>query len=224
VLNFQADTACEQMIEQQIRAVGVLTPRILSLFRDVPRAVFVPAGYETLAFADCEIPIGYGEAMMSPQIEGQCLNSLDVRPTDRILEIGTGSGFLTACLARLGGAVTTLDLHADFVEQARLRHRELGGLAPIDYRVEDGHRLPDSLREEFFDVIVLTGSLYVPDASFSQALAPGGRLWVVMGAGPIQEAHRIERSGSSAYDDRVLFETRLKPLAHATPPSSFHFT
>ncbi|EQD54412.1 Protein-L-isoaspartate(D-aspartate) O-methyltransferase, partial [mine drainage metagenome] len=223
VLDFQADTARRQMIEQQIRAVGVLTPQTLAIFRDVPREDFVPVAYRTLAFADCEIPIGYGESMLSPQIEAQCLDALDVRSTDQILEIGTGSGFLTACLARLGCGVITLDLHADFVDQARLRHQHLTGLAPIDYRVEDGHRLPDSLREERFDVIVLTGSLYVPEPSFHQALTPGGRLWVVTGMGPIQEAHRIVRVGQSAYDDRVLFETRLKPLTHAPRPSGFRF-
>ena len=223
VLDFHFEASREQMIAQQIRAAGVLREKTLALFREVPREAFVPERYRTLAFADCEIPIGHGESMMSPTVEGQCLDALDLQPGDRILEIGTGSGFLTACLARLGRRVTTVDLNADFIDQVRLRHQSIGGLAPIDYRVEDGHHLPESLSGETFDVIVLTGSLYLPDLSFKRALAPGGRLWMVLGTGPIQEAHRIERVGAAAYDDRILFETRLKPLTHQPEPQKFRF-
>lgn len=224
MLDFSSETAREQMIEQQIRATGVLAPQILALFRKVPREQFVPEAFATLAWADCEIPIGHDESMMSPMIEGQLLDSLAIRPAERILEIGTGSGFLTACLASLGSHVTTLDLHTDFIDQAQRRHRDLGLPSPIDYRTEDGHRLPASLHNERFDIIVLSGSLHVPEPSFSQALAPGGRLWVVIGTGPIQKAHRIERAGGSSYNDRVLFETRLKPLTHAPKPTGFSWS
>lgn len=223
MLDFHTDSAREQMIQQQIRAAGVLNPRTLSVLREVARETFVPEGYETLAFADCEIPIGHGESMLAPMIEARCLDALDIRPSDRILEIGTGSGYFTACLAKLGRAVVTVDLHADFVDQARERHHHLSGLAPIVYLVEDGHRIPDSLRDEHFDVIVLTGSLYLPEPSFSAALAPDGRLWVAIGTGPVQDVHRIERVGNLTTDDRVLFETRLTPLTHAPRPPGFHF-
>ena len=105
------------MIEQQIRPWEVLDRRVLDTMLEVPREAFVPDAYRGLAFADIEIPIGHDERMMAPKVEARMLQALAIRPSDQILEIGTGTGFVTACLARLGARVTSIDIHADLTER-----------------------------------------------------------------------------------------------------------
>ena len=114
----KTDFARQQMVDQQVRAWDVLEADILDAMKTVPREQFVPAGYATLAFADLSIPIGHGESMMTPTLEGRLLQALQLRPGEDVLEIGTGTGFLSACLARLAGSVTSLDIHDDFLSRA----------------------------------------------------------------------------------------------------------
>ena len=123
--NMDVDYARQQMIDQQVRAWTVLDEDVLDVLGSVPRERFVPQAYRSLAFADVEVPLGHGQAMMTPTVEGRVLQALELEGDEDILEIGTGSGFLTACLAALGGRVTSVDIHEDFVQQAMRRLDDL---------------------------------------------------------------------------------------------------
>ena len=213
------DYAREQMVEQQVRAWEVFDTAILDVFRSVPRERFVPSAYELLAFADTEIPIGHGQSMLTPTIEGRLLQSLELRPTDRVLEVGTGTGFLTACLARLAAAVTSIDIVEEFVESARLRFED-AGTGNVELFVMDAMReLPDGS----FDAIAVTGSIQPFDPRFVEALRPDGRLFVVVGDAPVMEARRIRRGPGEDWHTESLFETCLAPLVHGAAPPGFLF-
>ena len=213
------DYAREQMVEQQVRAWEVFDASILEVFRRVPREQFVPAAFESLAFADTEIPIGHGQFMMTPTIEGRLLQALEVRATDRVLEVGTGTGFLSACLGRLAASVTSIDIVGDFVEEARPRLEDAGA-DNVDLFVMDAMRdLPDG----GFDAIAVTGSIQQFDPRFVAALLPGGRLFVVVGDAPVMEARVIRRGEGEDWHAESLFETCLTPLLHGAAPPGFLF-
>jgi protein-L-isoaspartate(D-aspartate) O-methyltransferase len=206
------------MIEQQVRPWEVLDQRVLGVMRDVRREDFVPSRYRRLAFADVELPIGHDETMMKPIVEGRLLQALEVQPTDAVLEIGTGSGFVTACLARLGCQVSSVELHADLAESARQR---LAGAGCANVAVEVGDAMRDWQPGRRFDVIAVTGAVHEIPARFRDWLAVGGRLFVVRGASPVQEAVLVTRVGEDRYTEDSLFETDLKYLIHAEPPRAF---
>lgn len=213
------DYAREQMVEQQVRAWEVFDASILEVFRSVPRERFVPAAFESLAFADTEIPIGHGQYMMTPTIEGRVLQALELRATDRVLEVGTGTGFLTACLGRLAASVTSIDIVEDFVEEARSRLED-AGTENVDLLVMDAMRgLPDGA----FDAIAVTGSVQRFDPRFVEALRPDGRLFVVVGDAPVMEARLVRRGADEDWHTESLFETCLTPLVHGAAPPGFLF-
>jgi len=213
------DFARQQMIDQQVRAWDVLDGVVLAGLKKVQRELFVPEGFEALAFADTEIPIGHGESMMTPTIEGRVLQALGLVGSERVLEIGTGSGFLTACLAKLSSHVTSIDIHDDFIELARQR---LAGceinntdIVKMDGTVE----LPD----ETFDAIAVTGSTQSFDSRLVDALNPGGRLFVVVGDAPAMAAMKVTRTGDDEWQSDTLFETDLPPLVNGALPPQFSF-
>lgn len=215
----KTDFARQQMVEQQVRAVNVLNLDILDVLAGLPREQFVPAGYESLAFADMEIPIGHGEAMMTPTTEGRVLQALDIGTADRVLEVGTGTGFLAACLARLAGSVVSIDIHDDFLKAAAT-NLEDSGIRNVELLEMNAMR---ALPEEPFDAIAVTGSIQTFDPRFVMALKPGGRLFVVVGDAPVMEALRVERTSDTAWESTVLFETSLKPLVDGALPPQFSF-
>ncbi len=208
------------MIEQQIRPWEVLDRRVLDTMLEVPREVYVPDAYRGLAFADIEIPIGHGEHMMAPKIEARMLQALAIQPTDQVLEIGTGSGFVTACLARLGARVTSVDIHADMIDQARAR---LEGENVTNVELHHQDALAGPLPNAPFDVIAVTGSLPLRENAreFEQQLTIGGRLFVVTGESPVMEALLITRIGENEFRVESLFETDLAGLANAPTPEHF---
>jgi protein-L-isoaspartate(D-aspartate) O-methyltransferase len=211
--------ARQKMIAQQVRAWDVLNVDILNVLRKTPREQFVPSGFEPLAFADTEIPIGHGQTMMTPTLEGRVLQALELDSSDIVLEIGTGSGFLTACLAHLSKRVTSIDIHADFIRTATA-HLEDSGIRNVDLLTMDATReLPD----EKFDAIAVTGSIQDFDPRFVMALKPGGRLFVVVGDPPAMDAQVIERTGDNDWRTESLFETDLAPLVNASLPPQFLF-
>jgi protein-L-isoaspartate(D-aspartate) O-methyltransferase len=219
-MNAHIETARQQMVTQQVRAWSVLDPAILEVMSSVPRERFVPARYESLAFADTAIPLPGQQRMFTPQVEGRILQVLQIRPGDEILEIGTGSGFLTACLGRLGARVLSLEIRADLAAAAR---RTLGdlGLRNCEVKVQDVFAWQPP---RGFDCIVVGGSLPVPDARFEQWLNPGGRLFAVIGAEPAMEAWLVRRSADGAgWQRESLFETALPALDHAPGPERFQF-
>ena len=213
------DFARQQMIDQQVRAWTVLDPAVLHVLSTVPREKFVPKAYESLAFADMEVPLGHGEYMMTPTVEGRVLQALELGANDHVLEIGTGSGFLTACLATLAARVTSVDIHEDFVRAAS---RKIAGAAidNVDLRTLDATR---ELPGERFDAIAVTGSIETFDTRFVDALRPGGRLFVVVGAEPVMEACLVRRTGDADWKSETLFETSLGPLVHGRLPPQFEF-
>lgn len=219
-IGMNSEFARRQMVEQQIRTWDVFDEELLDLFRSVPREDFVPAAWQKLAYAEAEIPLGHGERMMQPSVEGRMLQSVAVGDTDEVLEIGTGSGFITACLARLAKQVTSVDIYQDFLDAAadRLsRH----GIDNVSLAQRDA--VTDGPPEGSFDAIVVTGSLPAPDERLLAALTPGGRLFVVVGEAPVMEA-RLYTRGSGAEDAvDVLFETCLPRLQNVPEPSHFSF-
>jgi protein-L-isoaspartate(D-aspartate) O-methyltransferase len=217
---FDPERARHNMINQQIRPWEVIDQRVLDALQTVPREAFVPGGYRGLAFADIEIPIGHGEAMLAPKIEAKLLQALAIQPTDRVLEVGTGSGYLTACLARLGGHVVTIDRHGDFSEQARGRLRQLG-IGNVEYLT--GDVFGTELAAAPFDAIAVTGSLPLPSERLEALLNDGGRLFVVVGEPPAQEAQLVTRIRDGVMRREGLFETVIPPLHNAPRPEAFVF-
>ena len=213
------DFARQQMIDQQVRAWTVLESSVLEVLTTTPRELFVPQDYESLAFADMEIPLGHDQSMMTPTVEGRVLQALELDGSESVLEIGTGSGFLTACLASLCSSVTSIDIFEDFVDRAAglLGNSELENvtLMPVDATQE----LPD----ERFDAIAVTGSIERLDQRFVDALLPGGRLFVVVGSPPVMDARLIRRTGDNDWHSESLFETQLAPLVNGTLPPQFSF-
>lgn len=213
------DFARQQMVQQQVRAWDVFDADILDVLATVPREQFVPVGLEALAFADTEIPIGHGQFMMTPTVEGRLLQALDLAATDEVLEVGTGSGFLTACLARLSRSVLSIDIYTDFLDAAQanladsgITNVELGSMNAM-------HELP----QQAFDAIAVTGSLQTFDPRFVMALRPGGRLFVIVGAAPVMEARLVTRTGDTDWESQALFETEVAPLVGAANPPGFSF-
>ena len=213
------EIARRNMVLQQIRPWDVFDERVLSAIQTIPREKFVPEAYLGLAFADIEVPIGHGQAMMAPRVEARMLQSLDVEHS--VLEIGTGSGFVTACLARLGGQVISIDLYEEFIAAARKRLEAVGLGATTQLRTTDA--FSESFDNQQFDRIAVTGSLPDYDKRFEQLLTHGGRLFVVIGQAPAMEATLVTRVDENAWHREGLFETELTSLEHAPQPEQFVF-
>ena len=213
------DFARQQMIEQQVRAWDVFDVNVLDALKEVPRELFVPEGFAALAFADSEIPIGHGQMMMTPTIEGRALQALALASGENVLEIGTGSGFLTAVLAKLSAHVTSIDIYDDFLDAARRRLEDCE-IDNVDLIKMDGVKeLPGGT----FDAIVVTGSIQTFDSRFAEALNPGGRLFVVVGDAPAMSATRVTRFDAETWQSDTLFETDLAPLINGASPRQFSF-
>jgi protein-L-isoaspartate(D-aspartate) O-methyltransferase len=216
---FDVQFARRQMIEQQVRAWEVLDLRVLDVLQQVPREEFVPPAFRDLAFADTNIPLGHGQVMLAPKLEGRILQALELGADDRVLEVGTGSGFFAACLGRLAHSVRTIDLFADFVESASAALQRFGA-HNVTAATADAMELAE---REAYDAIALTGSLPVYDARFERALKVNGRLFVTVGTGPVLEAQLVTRTGPDAWTRASLFETGMTPLVHAAEPPKFVF-
>lgn len=217
-MNFE--TARFNMLEQQIRPWEVLDQKSLDIIEEIPREDFVSAPYKAMAFADMELPLGQGQFMLAPKIEAKILQAVQIQKYDKILEIGTGSGYLTALMASLGQQIKSLEIRAEFTEQARSRLDTLN-IGNVELETIDAAQGYDT--NEKFDVIVITGSLpNLPD-SYKNKLTTGGRLFVVTGQEPIMEAHLITRTSNEQWADVALFETQLATLDNAVMPNPFNF-
>ncbi|MGB5491034.1 MAG: protein-L-isoaspartate O-methyltransferase [Woeseiaceae bacterium] len=213
------DYARRQMVGQQVRGWNVYDEDVLSVLQEVPRETFVPADYAAMAFADVEIPIGNGQHMMTPTIEGRVLQALGLSGGERVLEIGTGSGFLTACLARLARHVTSIDIYDEFLQSATacLAKCDISNIELLQMNATE------SLPEGRFDAIAVTGSLQSFDPRFVDALAPNGKLFVVVGDAPAMHAKLVERTEQHDWQTTSLFETTLAPLVDGALPPQFSF-
>lgn len=207
------------MIEQQIRTWEVLDPVVLDLLHHVPREDFVPARYTGLAFADLEIPIGFGQVMLPPKLEARMLQALQLSKKDTVLEIGTGNGYMTALLAKLAKEVHSIELESD-LSTAAAQRLVAHGISNIILEVGDGAH---GWGTNKYDAIVLTGSVPTLPALFEQQLNAGGRLLAVVGDAPVMEAVLVTCVSPGVYRREVLFETCIPSLDHAVQPERFRF-
>lgn len=218
-MNATVETARRQMIDQQVRAWDVLDERVLETLAAVPRERFVPEPYRDVAFADTAIPLAHGQCMLAPKVEGRILQALELRRGDEALEVGTGSGFFAACLARMAGHVRTVEIFADLSRSAGEALRELS-VTNVTVECADATTLDES---GLYDAIAVTASLPVYDRRFERALRLGGRLFVVVGTGPAMEARLVTRTADDQWATETLFETVFPPMINATIPDPFRF-
>jgi protein-L-isoaspartate(D-aspartate) O-methyltransferase len=221
--------ARETMVEQQVRPWDVLDIRVLEALSELPREAFVPPEYRALAYADHPVPIGHGECMFKPVVEGRMLQSLALLPTDEVLEIGTGSGFIAACLGRLARDVLSLEIHPDLAEAARVRLAQQGLDGNIRVETADALHYHSQHR---FDAICITGAVATIPPQFVQWLRPGGRLFAVRGQAPAMAAVLCHKpvDGEQVKDGHLndpriesLFETVVPYLVGAAPTPTFQF-
>jgi protein-L-isoaspartate(D-aspartate) O-methyltransferase len=218
--NNNIELARFNMVEQQIRTWDVLDQQVLDLLFRLRREEFVPAAYRSLAFADLEIPIGHGEKMLQPKLEARLIQELELGSEDVVLEIGTGSGYMTALLAALTRHVYSVDIVPDFTRDAAARLAE-HGIRNVTLESGDAARGWD--KSGPYDAIVVTGSVPVLPAAFQNSLKTGGRLIAIVGEAPVMEASKVVRSGPDAYRATGLFETCIPPLKNAQQPERFVF-
>jgi protein-L-isoaspartate(D-aspartate) O-methyltransferase len=214
------ERARDNMVEQQIRTWEVLDQDVLDLLYAVPREDFVPPQHRALALSDLEIPIGDGEAMWQPKLEARVLQELAVRRTDRVLEVGTGSGYLTALLAHRAGQVHSVEINPRL---AAFGQANLSRYALDNVTLEIGDAARGWERHAPYDIIVLTGSTPVLPRSLLAQLGPTGRLFAVVGEAPAMGAQIVTCTAPGAYGTVTLFETVLKPLVNAEHPPRFRF-
>jgi protein-L-isoaspartate(D-aspartate) O-methyltransferase len=213
------------MVEQQVRPWDVLDPRILDVLSALPREAFIAETHRKLAYADLALPLPHGEAMMKPVLEGRTLQSLGLEPGDTVLEIGAGSGFLSACLGRLAREVVSLERHGDMADTARARLAEQGiGNVRVEHADAFAWRT-----ERRFSAVCVTGAVAEIPAQFMQWLQPGGRMFIVRGRSPAMEGLIVHAADGNDCNDvnaariQSLFETDLPYLAGAAPAPTFEF-
>lgn len=211
--------AREAMVEQQVRPWDVLDVRVLETLSRLPREAFVPEVHRALAYADLELPLGHGQKMMKPVVEGRTLQALAVQADEEVLEIGTGSGYLSACLGALARDVVSLEIDPELAAAARARLDATGLGSNI--RIETADALHYAT-ERRFDAVCVTGAVAEVPAQFLQWLRPGGRLFVVRGRSPVMEAVLARNDVNAARIDS-LFETDLPYLTGAAPAPQFVF-
>ena len=215
-MTFDFAKAREAMVEQQVRPWDVLDVRVLNVLLRMPREAFVPEAHRALAYADIALPLAHGESMMKPVVEGRALQALALDGTEDVLEIGTGSGFMAACLGRLARSVTSIERHADLAEAAQAALLAQGAtsvsVAQADaFAWEPGRQ---------FDAICVTGAVDTVPERFLGWLRPGGRMFIVHGRAPAMEALLVHAEVNGPRTES-LFETELAYLAGAAPVPAF---
>ena len=210
------------MINQQIRPWDVLDIDILKIIQEIPRELFVPEQYKKIAFSDLEVPLAYGQCMMAPKVEARMLQTLQIQANDEILEIGTGSGFVTACLAKLGKHVDTIEYYEDLSTQAQsiLNQKQISN---INFQTGDvlNENFVKSHINKQYDVIAVTASMPVYCDMFEDFLTENGRLFVIIGKAPVMQATIITRINNNGFNNTTVFETNLQPLIGMLAPPVF---
>jgi protein-L-isoaspartate(D-aspartate) O-methyltransferase len=206
------------MVEQQIRPWDVLDPQVLDLLESLPRHEFVAESQQKLAYSDLELPIGEGQKMLEPKIEAKIMQAIDVAESDNVLEIGTGSGYMTALLASLAHSVTTIEIFESLQSNAKLR---LSKFDNIKFHVGDASQIWNDLKD--YDVIVFTGSVGELPTNYKTKLKLGGRLFAFIGQSPAMEAKLITRLSENEWIDESLFESDVTPLVNCKNKSTFIF-
>jgi protein-L-isoaspartate(D-aspartate) O-methyltransferase len=213
------ETVREQMIEQQVRAGDVLDMRVLDAMRNIRRELFASEPYRQVAYADAPIPLSNGQTMLPPIVHGRILQALAPQPEEVAFLVGTGTGYLAACLAKLAARVRALEIFPELAEQARANLLTVAA-NNVGVEVADGMQLDE---QGVYSAIAVTGSLPLYDERFQRALRVGGRLFVVVGQRPVMEAWKVTRVGEREWQRESLFETVIDPLINAPRPPSFVF-
>ena len=219
-MNMNFDRARTNMVGQQVRSWEVLDKRILALFEKERREDFVPEQHRNLAFADINIPLAHGQVMMKPAVEGRMLQALELKPDDTVLEIGTGSGYITACLAALAKRVCTVEIFEDLLRDAEKQINE-AGIENVEFYNADV--MGDWLPEQAHDVVVVTGSVPVVPDRLKEWVNPGGRLFAIVGDSPAMEAKCLTRVNVTEWTEESLFETDLPALVNSEKAAVFEF-
>lgn len=209
----------EQMIEQQVRAWDVLDERVLQILRKVPRDQFTPEQQRFRAYADAEVPLPHDQHMLRPSVVGRLLQALELTGKESVLEVGTGSGFVTACLRTAAARVRSLEIFPSLAEMAR-RNLDSLGMRDVEVETADATQINTGNR---YGAIAVTASLPIYNEQFEQQLEIGGRLFVVVGEAPVMEARLVRRTGENSWTSESLFETVIDPLVNARRPPEFKF-
>ncbi len=207
------------MIEQQIRPWEVLDQNVLDLLAEIHREDFVPVEFRQLALADVQIPLAHQQVTMAPRVEARVLQALDIKKTDKILEVGTGCAYLTALLARTGHHVFSVDIFPEFTGEAKTKLARHG---IYNVTLETGDATRGWAQHAPYDVIVVTGSLPVLDTCFQEQLNIGGRLFIIVGTSPVMEALLITCIGENEWSTESLFETDIPALAGVQLSTKFN--
>jgi protein-L-isoaspartate(D-aspartate) O-methyltransferase len=222
--NLNYDQARYNMVEQQVRPWDVLDPRVLKVISRIPREHFAPAPHKALAYMDTRIPLaefnGIAYTMMNPNVEGRVLQHLDIGEDDTVLEIGTGSGYLTACLAALGRHVDSVDINPAMTEMAE---ENLASLGVRNINLSTGDAAKGWDQKRFYDAIALTGSMPTIPECFKQSLKVGGRLFVITGNAPAMTAQLVTRLDKNDFTVQPLFETSIERLSGTAEAERFIF-
>ena len=208
------------MVEQQIRPWQVLDPAVLHTLQHIARELFVPSAFQALAYTDTDIPLGHGQSMVAPRIDARLLHDVKLKPTDSVLEIGTGSGYLTALLADRSQHVVSLEINPELHALARA-NLQSAGIRNVDVRLADGSA--GAVEDGPFDAVVLGGSVHEVPPALLQQLKIGGRLIAIVGEEPVMQATLYTRTSESAWDHRELWDTTAPRLMGFPEPSRFHF-
>lgn len=219
-MNMNFEQARFNMVEQQIRPWEVLDSRVLSLLESIHREDFVPVRYRKLAFADLSVPLNCGQVMMRPKIEARMLQALELREDETVLEIGTGSGFITACLAALSKRVVSVEIFGELHDEAALKLEDKN-ISNVELFTGDAMR--GWQPEQAHDVVVVTGSVPEVPEQFLGWVNPGGRMFIVSGESPAMEAKLLTRLDVTEWSEESLLETDLPRLVNAEPPEEFEF-
>ncbi|MGH8272936.1 MAG: protein-L-isoaspartate O-methyltransferase family protein [Gammaproteobacteria bacterium] len=220
MLEVNMAAARRQMVDQQVRGWGVIDTEVVAVMSELARERYAPERYRNLAYADSPIPIGHGEVMLLPSVQGRIMQAVQVAAGERVLEIGTGTGYLTACLAALGGRVRSVDIHEEFVAAAG-EQLAADGFGRVELACADAHTLEAEGPE--WHVIVVTGSLPERDPSFPRRLAEGGRLLWIVGEAPAMRVEVVTRTGSEEWRTTGLFETVVPALVGTSALRRFEF-
>ena len=208
------------MVEQQIRPWQVLDPQVLTVLSNVPRELFVPQAYQALAYADTEIPLGHGETMVPPRVDARLMHDLQLTGTEKVLEIGTGSGYLAALLAGRAQRVVSLEINPELASNAR-NNLQRAGITNVDVRVADGST--GASGDAPFDAIVLGGSVAEVPQALLQQLKVGGHLLAIVGQEPMMVANLYTRTADAAWSSKALWDHTAPRLQGFTEPTRFKF-
>ncbi len=208
------------MVEQQIRPWQVLDPQVLTVLSNVQRELFVPQAYQAMAYTDTDIPLGHGQAMLHPRVAARLMHDLHLTGAEKVLEIGTGSGYMTALLAGRAQRVVSLEINAELANTAR-SNLQRAGITNVDVRVADGSA--GAAGDAPFDAIVLSGSVSEVPQALLQQLKVGGHLIAIVGHDHVMAATLFTRTSDAAWDSKALWDHTAPRLQGFAEPSRFKF-